>query len=477
MLRTVPSVLTAIGLLTAGAAAGAGEWTRFRGPNGAGVAESGALPLEFGPDENLAWATPVPFGRSSPVLGHGLVYLTAVDGEDLATVALEQSSGALRWRRAVPRERVDEMHAATDSSTPSPVTDGDSVYSFFQESGLVSYTASGEERWRRALGPFRNFYGMAASPVLAGDTLLLVCDQAQGSFLLALDKDTGDVRWRRDRPGRLESFTTPVLYPGPEAPRLVLVVGSVAVDAYDVASGELTWTLSGVGAAPVASPVVVGDRLYLTAPDQSPEPPPPFAELTAKHDADGNGTLSRSEVTGIWVKDHFGWVDVDADGVISAMDWDVLHAGMQAEGWGLFGIRLPEGEGEPQILWNHRKNVAYIATPVVVDGVLFTIDDDILTSLDAATGEILKRGRLGAGSGKVYASPVAADGKLFVATLEGAVAVLEAVPEWRALAVNDLGEPIHASPAISDGHIYVRTESALMSFGLQRARQPDDEEE
>jgi len=466
MPRSTLWTLAAAGILAGAPAATASDWARFRGPNGTGVAETAGLPLEFGPEKNLTWATPVPFGRSSPALSGGRIYLTAVEEEGLTTLAIEQSSGALLWRRSLPRDRVEEMHEATDSSTPSPATDGSNVYAFFQESGLVSYTSSGEERWRHPLGPFRNFYGIAASPVLAGHTLLLVCDQAQGSFLLALNADTGEVRWRRERPGRLESYTTPVLYPDPDAPRLALVAGSKAVDAYDLETGESVWTLTGLGAGPVASPVLSGNRLFVTAPDQSPEPPPPFEELTGKHDADGDGKLSRSELADTWMKDHFGWVDVDGDGVLSAGDWEEVNSGMQAEGWGLFGIRLPDEGGAPEILWNHQQNVAYIPSPVVVDGVLFTVKDSILTSLDAATGEVHKRGRIGTGSGKVYASPVAGDGKVFLATLEGAVAVLNAAPEWSVLAVNELGEPIHATPAIADGHLYVRTESALMSFGL-----------
>lgn len=474
MIRATLSGVCIVATVGLGARAGAEDWTRFRGPNGSGVAEAHGLPTRFGPEENLAWATPVPFGRSSPVVGGGLVFVTAVEDAGFTTLAVDRPTGAERWRRTLPRDRHAEMHTATDSSTPSAATDGANVYVFFPETGLVSYTAAGEERWRHPLGPFRNFYGIASSPILAGDALLLVCDQALGSFLLALDKDTGETLWRQERFGRLESFTTPVLHPVAE-PELVIVAGSKAVDAYRIDDGERVWTLEGVGAAPVASPVLAGRYLYLTAPDQMPEPPPPFSSLLAEHDADGDGVLSRSEVADTWMVNHFGWIDVDGDGAFSQSDSDSINGGMQAEGWGLFGIRLPEPGGTPEILWNHRQNIAYIPTPVVVDGVVFMVDDSILTSLDGATGHVHKRGRLGQGF-KVFSSPVAGDGKVYVASREGAVAVIDARADWSVLAVNELGEEVQSTPAIADRHVIVRTRDRLMSFALPSGESAEADE-
>lgn len=143
------------------------------------------------------------------------VFLTATEGGELVTLALDVSTGRVLWRRGAERAREAKLHRATDSATPSPVTDGSNVYVLFHELGVISYDAEGNERWGHPLGPLRNYYGMAAPPILAGNRLIVVCDQSLGSYALALDTDTGHTLWQTARPRRRESFTTPVLYPSP----------------------------------------------------------------------------------------------------------------------------------------------------------------------------------------------------------------------------------------------------------------------
>ncbi len=459
--RLIAVILSAISLAGPGLAQ---EWSRFRGPNGSGVSEAKNLPTEFGPDQNLTWSVEIPFARSSPVLADDRIFLTAIDAETFTTLALDRTSGKELWRREIGRDRESEMHQDTDSATPSPVTDGANVFAFFQETGLVAYNARGDELWRLALGPFRNFYGMSASPVLAGDTLFLVCDQNGGSFLLAVDKNTGKQRWRQERPGRSLSYTTPILYPDAQHPRELVILGDRWLDAYDLSSGESRWVLNGLGVGPVSSPVLAGDVLFVNAPDQAPEPPPPFSELTKEHDADGNGVMSRQEVEGTWMTKHFGFVDWDGDGSLSAEDWQQLNQSMSTDDWGIHAIRLPGQGKEPAILWSSQQSVPYIPTGIVYDGALYMVKDGIVSSYDAASGELLKRGRLTKGSPKVYASPVAADGKIFIGTLEGQMAVLQAGAQWEVLALNDLDDEIWATPAIADGNLYVRTRGKLSSF-------------
>jgi outer membrane protein assembly factor BamB len=440
------------------------EWSRFRGPNGTGVSYSDNLPVEFGPEKSVEWVIEIPFARSSPVLTSDRIYLTAIEAEAFITMAIERETGKEIWRREIERDRESEMHHDTDSATPSPVTDGARVFAFFQETGLVAYSASGEKLWQMALGPFRNFYGMTASPILAGDTLLLVCDQNSGSFLLAVDKNSGKTLWRQDRPGRSLSYTTPVLYPDAQSPREVVVLGDRWVDAYDLGSGESRWALGGLGVGPISSPVLVDDWLFVNSPDQAAEPPPPFSELTGKHDADGDGILSRQEVEGTWMTKHFGFVDWDNDGSISESDWKSLNSMMGSDDWGIHAIRLSGSTAEPEIVWSTQQSVPYIPTGIVYRDVLYMVKDGIVSAYDPATGDLYKRGRLAKGSPKVYASIVAGDGKLYIGTLEGEMAVLKAGPEWEFLVSNDLEDEIWATPAISDDRLYVRTRGKLFSF-------------
>ena len=164
------------------------EWDRFRGPNGSGVIESGALPVTFGPETNVVWSTPLPPGHSSPILSGDAVVLTAFLDNRLLTISLDRQTGHERWRRAVRQGRVEALDSRNNPASPSPVVDaGGNVYVFFGDFGLVSYDADGAERWRVPLGPFNNVYGMGASPIIAQDLVILACDQQRDSFLIAVD--------------------------------------------------------------------------------------------------------------------------------------------------------------------------------------------------------------------------------------------------------------------------------------------------
>ncbi len=447
-----------------GTGSGAGEWARFRGPNGSGISDAVGLPAEFGPDENVDWKVSVPFGRSSPVVARERIFLTAVENGKLITMGFDRGSGKELWRRELERAEVAEFHHDTDSATPTPVTDGTNVYIFFHEAGLVSYDGAGNERWKLALGPFRNFYGVAASPVLAGEAVVLVCDQAEGSFIVAVDRDTGNEIWRRNRPARMESYSTPVLHPDDVHPQTVLVYGSRWVDAYDLTTGEDVWSIGGLGSGPISSPVLAGGVLFVNAPDHAEHGWADFTGILAEHDKDKDGELSREDVAGVWLEEHFGWLDADASGAISAEDWAHVGAKMVNDNWGVFAIGVPADGGEAAILWNYRQNVPYIPSPLVYDGVFYMVNEGIVTSLDPETGALLKRGRLGSGSPKVYASPVVADGKIYIGTLEGQMVVLEPGAEWTVLKTNEMGEEIWASPAMADGHLYLRTRGTLYSF-------------
>src|SRR4029077_11503957 len=197
-----------------------------------GPMEPVGLPVEFGPDKNLVWRSEIPFGRSSPIVTKDRVFLTAIDGDKLITLSLDRVTGRTIWRREIIRNRAHKVFKGNDTDTPTPATDGANVYAFFPDLGLVSYAADGNERWRSPLGPFESFYGISASPIVHGDLLLLVCDQTKGSFLLAADKDSGHVRWRKERRVLFEAFSTPVVYLPEEGPAQLIVSGSDRIDGY-----------------------------------------------------------------------------------------------------------------------------------------------------------------------------------------------------------------------------------------------------
>src|SRR5574338_1559042 len=173
------------------------DWSRFRGPNGTGIADTAATPAEFGPDRHVVWKTPLPPGHSSPVPSKPRIYLPGLDGDAIVTIALARDTGKIVWRSALQRRFDTPVDKRNHPASPTPaVDDDDNVYVFFQDVGLVSYDAKGKERWQIPLGPFNNAYGMASSPIVVEDTVVLVCDQSTNSFMLAVDRKSGKVRWR-----------------------------------------------------------------------------------------------------------------------------------------------------------------------------------------------------------------------------------------------------------------------------------------
>src|SRR5690349_15927962 len=176
------------------------DWSRFRGPNGSGVGEASDLPVEFGPNKNVFWKTAIPRGASSPVLVQDRVLLTAAEGKKRTVICLDSGTGKRVWARSVEVTDPHHRHPLNDSASPTPLTDGSNVYAFFPEYGLVAYDLSGTEKWKRTLGPFVSLHGISASPVLSGSRIILLIDQALGSFVAAFRTEDGREEWRTGRP-------------------------------------------------------------------------------------------------------------------------------------------------------------------------------------------------------------------------------------------------------------------------------------
>jgi len=466
--------LTMLAILTApGSAQG---WSRFHGADGAGAASVDGLPSKLQDDTNLAWRTEVVKGQSSPVLGNGSVFLTGADDERLVVTCLEQATGALRWERRLERAYRQDVYVANGSASPSPTTDGTNVYAFFPELGLISFDVEGTERWRLPLGPFKSFYGLSSSPILVFDTLVLQCDQQQGSFLLGVDAATGKQRWRTERAGIPESWSTPVAYYPLGKPRVVLVFGSYFVSAYSVADGAELWRQGGVGYGPVASPALVlgapdaEDMLYVCVHNHAEDPLPTFEALCAESDKDLDGRVTRAEALGTGWEDHFGWVDTNADDAFTAEEWNAMRAAYYSKDYGLVAFAIKaDGTGLREV-WRHKRSLPSIASPVLEGGRIHLLKSGgMLTTLDAATGEPRGFQRLKDAEGDFDASPIAADSKLFVAGSGGELVVLSAADEPKVLGARNLGEPVHGTPAFGRmpsgrSALYVRSDSALYCF-------------
>jgi outer membrane protein assembly factor BamB len=472
-LRRAHCVGAVLGVLAAGAGDAYGDWPQFRGPNGSGVDSAVGYPVAFSPTVNVVWKAAVPYGQSSPVVAGRNVYLTASEGDRLLTICLEAATGRELWRRELRRARAHKIYRANDAASPTPAADDDGVVVFFADFGLAAYTPDGKELWTVPLGPFKSFYGMAASPIIAGGLAVLLCDQQSGSFLLAVERKTGRPRWRQERAGVPEGWATPMVFRpagGAATPQLI-VLGSTRLDSYALENGKPRWWMPIGSSGSMGTVVARGDTLFVSTLGSGEPMLPTLDSTLAKYDKDKDGRLSQPEFSGDEeMGEHFGWIDTDGDGFASGPEWNTARGYGMAD-YGAIAVRPQEGRGKlapDAVLWRFVKNLPYVPAPLLYQDVLYMVKGGgIITSLDPATGRSLKEGRSPSALGSYYASPVAADDKVFLTSAEGKITVLKAAAQWDVLGVNDLGEEIHSTPALSGGRLYVRTRSSVYSFGVK----------
>ena len=446
-----------------------GQWSQFRGPNGSGIDSSAGYPVVFSPSKNVVWKTAVPFGQSSPVLAGGHLYLTANEGDKLLTICLDATTGRELWRRELQPSTRHKIYKANDPASPTPVADADGVVVFFPDFGLAAYTTDGKDRWTVPLGPFKSFYGMAASPVVVGDLAILVCDQQTGSFVVAVDRKTGKTRWKKERTGAVDGYATPMVFRPAAGPEQLIVLGSSKLESYAVDTGQQRWWLPIGSNGAMGTIVSSGETLFFATIGSSEPWLPTFETVLQKHDTDKDGRVSAQEFAANkeWAE-HFGFFDHDADTFISSKEWATMRSYGAGEYFGAMAVRPGNTSGKldaTAVLWRFQKNLPYIPAPLLYQNVFYMVKDGgIVTALDAKTGKLLHQARSPKAMGEYHASPVAADGKVFLANTEGKVTVLKAGPEGQVLAVNDMGEEVHATPALVGGRIYLRTRSAVYAF-------------
>ena len=455
------------------APAAAEDWPQFRGPNGSGRTQSSAaLPTEIGPESNVVWKTALPPGHSSPVVVGGRIYLTAVRDERLLTLCLDRGDGRVLWEAEAPHESLETIHGIGSYAQPSPAADGERVVSFFGSSGLYCYDCAGAPMWNLPMGPFNNDFGAGSSPIVVDDYVVLCQDHDTDSFLLAVDKRTGDTVWRTDRSEFARNFCTPVVWEV-DGRKQIVVAATLRVAGYDLATGEELWTVRGIARTVCMTPVVGDDGLLYVAAwsaggdDGGRIALGPF-DSTLDGDANGNGALEETELPeGDPVRMRFTQVDRDNDASVSQTEYDFFRRLFDESRNVVLAIR-PGGRGDvtaSHVAWQFDRFVPFCASPLYYEGLLYTIKDGgIFSCLDAATGEPLKQERVNA-TGAYYASPVAGDGKVYLANQEGTVTVLAAGEDWRELHEASFDEEIYATPALVDGRIYLRTAGHLYCFG------------
>lgn len=478
-----PSVVAAVlaaGLLAGVAALSAQQpsttdWARFRGPNGSGHAIGDRFPTEFGKDKNMLWRLPLPQGHSSPIIWKDRIYLTAFRGDALFTMAIDRATGTLLWERQAPETKTRILDKRNNPASPSPVLEDNRVYVFFPDYGLIAYDAAGKELWQKRLGPFDNIYGMGASPVIVGDQLILACDQSIDSFLLSLDKNTGKEKWRTPRPEAKSGHATPILWKAPDGRDQLLLPGSFLLTAYDVMTGEKIWWVRGLSFEIKSTPVIHGNTIYINGYGAAENDPgrkvnvPPADEVWPVADADKDGVISKAEFPKYTAAFWFTVADLNLNGTVTKDEWEYYRAALDSEN-GMLAIRLG-GTGDTTdkaVRWKYQRAVPQLPSPIVFQNVLYMVNDGgIVTTLNPETGELIKQGRLTGALGAYYASPVAAGGYLYFMSERGAMAVLPPGGDLTPMVVNDLGEDTYATPAFTDGKIYIRTVEALYAFGAE----------
>jgi outer membrane protein assembly factor BamB len=465
-MRTLLYPLLALGLSGA-------DWPQLRGPNGSGLCPScGQLPTEFGPRKNVVWKTELPAGKSSPVLVGDRIFLTAAEGDDLITMCLSRTTGQVLWRRSVRASRREYQNSLNHRAAPTAVTDGSSVYVFFADFGMAAYDLAGKPRWQLPLGPFNSQHGVVASPVYADGRVILVVDTDTDAYIIAVDAETGRFAWKMPR-HVINGYSTPIVYRPARGPAQAIAPGSYQLTAYSVVDGQALWFVRGLTCQPKSAPVIAGGILYFngwtTGNDSGQQVElPPFAEVIAKADANHDGKLAQSELpppwqpTGTWRA-----IDLDRDGFLNEREWTFFRT-RRASRNGLLAVKLG-GSGDvtdTHVLWRFEKSLPDVPSPLVYQGVVFLVrSGGIATTLDAQTGKVLKQARLTGALEDYYASPIGVDGKVYVASEHGKVVVLRAAGDWEILAINDFESDIYATPAVSEGKMYIRTRDALYAIG------------
>jgi outer membrane protein assembly factor BamB len=378
------------------------DWPGWRGPRADGTVTDKGFALTWSATENVKWKTELPgTGHSSPAVSKGKVFVAGCVEKDKTRVlyCLDRATGKILWERAAVMSDLEKKHIENSWASSTPAADGERVYITFLDKPqmrVYCYDYAGNKLWEKNPGEFHSVHGFCSPPTLYKDLVIVNGDQdapkGQTAFIVALDRKTGEEKWRADRPNKLRSYCPPVVIDVAGKKQLVLT-GSKCVASYDPETGKQNWIIDGPTEQFVSSMVMHDGVLLLTA----------------------------------GFPDH--WV--------MAID--------------------PSGRGnvtKTHVLWSKPKEGGYVPSPVAHAGKLFLVDDQgVASAWDVKTGKRYWQERLGKGH---HASAVAADGRVYFVADDGVTYVVKAGEEFDLLAKNVLGERVFASPAFSDGDIFLR---------------------
>lgn len=393
------------------------DWPRWRGPRGDGTALDSGVPRAWSATENIRWKTPIAGeGSSSPIVWRQHVVVASADeqGRRRWVHCLARDSGAVIWSREQIDLRPESTSALTGHAAPTPVTDGERIVAWFGNAGVMCFDFHGNLLWCTRLGEFETELGIASSPVMHGGLVFLLCDHDGNrfnnfdSFLVALDVVTGAVRWKSERPRMYRSWSTPLLVDDRAGSPQLIVCGQEEMRAHDPRTGDLIWSARGLSEWVAPTPVFADGMLFATSGRNGP--------LIAVR-AGGRGDVTASHVA-----------------------------------------------------WRFAAGGSYVCSPLVVGGRLFLLaETGVLACRDVRSGHEIYRERL---PGRFTASPVAVLGRspesetlLYLVSESGDTSVIRGGDSFELVARNSIDEPCLASPAISDGGLFLRTRSAVIAVG------------